>query len=571
MADINDEIFNAYTKKEDITLPFSQGVPPSFSFDKIKAYIPKDLLGEFITRMENKEDIDLPYKSFPLSTNNQPEQLTTKLGETATISPESQKNLETISQQPQDRFTQLSKETIAKTQQGQEAIQGFGKRLITGIPKVTGEVIGGLGSMIAHPVKTWEDFSDLVVGAMRTELPKEAVLPETEIPKQFKGRTKISEDKYKALKQHFINKYGSPEKARESFIQDPASVMFDASVVLEPAGAGILKVGRIAKIPALAKAGAVASEVGTAINPLRITTGVVGKGLKVVSPVAKEVGKLGAKALGVPPETLAEVEKLGFRNVIQKKYTNKKIPVEIQARIENNITNLQDAVGKEYNNLTEPLKNIPVNFDEFRQDISDIVGKAKINPFKGTASSDLETVIINGIDKAQPKNYSDLLELRRNLDDVIFTAKGTGVKSKFADNVRTKFNDYLHKNPVLKEADSNWYNLETVLKEIGNKVTSDTGENFLKRFGKLTQKQKEQLVTLEKNIGGEPFIQDLTRFSLAGEFYPKTGFNIPEFLKAQAIRTGLKTGERVSAGTGKVGKFLEKTSKVGIPEQFRKK
>jgi hypothetical protein len=64
---------------------------------------------------------------------------------------------------------------------------------------------------------------------------------------------------------------------------------------------------------------------------------------------------------------------------------------------------------------------------------------------------------------------------------------------------------------------------------------------------------------LEKNIGGEPFIEDLTKYSLAQKFLRGEGemslSRIPAALSKPLVRAGLKTGETIE----------------NIPQQFIRK
>ena len=115
--------------------------------------------------------------------------------------------------------------------------------------------------------------------------------------------------------------------------------------------------------------------------------------------------------------------------------------------------------------------------------------KIKQNPFKGPTRG-LDTRIVETLRSPNLKvrTLGDVLDLRRFLDDELFTAKGQGIKSAYGKEVRDIFNKYLHKNEILKAADSEWYTLKNILRD-NQKVIGETGENYLNRWSKLTTKQ----------------------------------------------------------------------------------
>jgi len=282
--------------------------------------------------------------------------------------------------------------------------------------------------------------------------------------------------------------------------------------------------------------------------------GVIGRTTRRILKPTGEAGalaKTGAFIAGVDKEILAETAKIGYRNVLNKKYYNAKIPEILATRIEGNVANLENAAKTEFNIITNPLKDIPFNFKDLKNQILALARQLRTNPFKGP-SKDLNMNIIDGVSKAKVKNIGDVLDLRRNLDEVLYTAKGQGIKSSFGKAVRDKFNEILHQNDILKGADEMWTNLQNILRE-NKRVMGETGESYLKRWANLTAKQKNALVLLEKKSGGEPFVQDLTNWSLAKEFLAKPGirggiFNAIQKTAHPLLRAGLRAGGVVEKG-----------------------
>lgn len=238
--------------------------------------------------------------------------------------------------------------------------------------------------------------------------------------------------------------------------------------------------------------------------------GLAGKGIK---GIARNVA-------GIDKELLAEVEKRGVRNVLQKKYYDAKIPEIIQERITTNIDKLEEAAGNTYSELTTPLRKSKFDMAKLRGEVIKIANKVKTNPFD-TEKSQIDNKILDGIvNKMKGNNLGEALDARRALDDIIYSGTGE-LKTSFGKEVRDILNKELHKNKGLEAVDKQWRSLQEALKE-GRKATGETGEKFLARFASLTKKQKEMLSTLEKKIGGEPFIDDLTNWSLAQKFINKT-------------------------------------------------
>lgn len=278
---------------------------------------------------------------------------------------------------------------------------------------------------------------------------------------------------------------------------------------------------------------------------------------RIVSKAIKPTGEAGTLAragafmAGIDKEVLAETAKIGYRNVLNKKYYSAKIPEVLANRIEGNVTNLENAAKTEFDIITKPLRDIPFNWKELKGQILQLARGLRANPFKGP-SRDLNMNIVDGISNAKVKNMGDVLDLRRNLDEVIYTAKGQGVKSQFGKAVRDKFNEILHQNDILRNADEMWTNLQNILRE-NKRVIGETGETYLKRWATLSAKQKNALALLEQKVGGEPFVQDITNWSLAKEFLSKPGirggiFNAIQKATHPILRAGLRAGGVVEKG-----------------------
>lgn len=261
-----------------------------------------------------------------------------------------------------------------------------------------------------------------------------------------------------------------------------------------------------------------------------------------------KIAQTGRILSGIEKEVFEEAQKKGFNKVLQTKYYKKTLPAEIQDRIAQNIDDMQIEAGNEYDKLTKPLRESPFDMPQFRGDVIKAANRIKSNPFE-TDVSTLDNQILNGVvNKAKINNLGDALDVRRDLDDIIYSNKGE-LRSSFGKKVRDILNKELHKNKNLEAVDKEWTNFLDILRE-GKKVLSDTGEKILARFGSLTEKQKVILVSLEKKVGGLPFVEDLTNYSLTKEFITrKVSPSISGVVRATArplLRGYLRQGEKAT-------------------------
>ena len=290
--------------------------------------------------------------------------------------------------------------------------------------------------------------------------------------------------------------------------------------------------------------------------------GITGGAIAGISPIIssgfKKLGRGLATLSGIEKEVYQEAQQKGFRNVLKSKFYSKKLPVEIQNRIANNIDNMEVIASQQYDDLITPLKKSPFDMPKLKGEVVKIANRVKLNPFD-TDVSKLDNAILDGVvNKAQANNLGEALDLRRNLDDIIYSNKGE-LRSSFGKQVRDLLNKELHQNKGLENVDKEWTAFKEILKE-GKKILGDTGEKILERFGNLTEKQKQMMVSLERKIGGIPFIEDLSNYSLAKEFITR---KVSPTLYG-LIRAGLKPLTRgYLRGGEKAGKFAGQTIKTG--------
>ncbi len=159
-----------------------------------------------------------------------------------------------------------------------------------------GQIAGGIGSMVAHPINTFNNLNSLATGeALKFDdyakslmpdwlrkandtvnsyadyLPGGRTLSAVENDPQLSAQDK---NMASAVNQDYIDAYGSSEARKKTLINDPFRPITDLSMLASGAGAAL------DAIPAASKIAKIASVVGDATNPLSVAT-------KGVSAVAK--------------------------------------------------------------------------------------------------------------------------------------------------------------------------------------------------------------------------------------------------------------------------------------------
>ena len=143
---------------------------------------------------------------------------------------------------------------------------------ITNLPSSLGNMVGDIYQAVTNPVQTTKAVLDLGAGILQNVLPDKLV--------QAVGEDKASRELASKVGQHYVQRYGSVEGAKQAIAKDPAGVMADLSTVLT---GGAMLPTRVA--PALATA-------ARAVDPLMLAAKGLGK--------TAELGGLAAKqALGL--------------------------------------------------------------------------------------------------------------------------------------------------------------------------------------------------------------------------------------------------------------------------------
>lgn len=188
-------------------------------------------------------------------------------------------------------YQQIKNGTLADTPTPQEtpvapekSLGGFAKNVVSS----TGNLIKGLGSVIAHPIKTAENIGNVALGGVENVLGV--------------GEGTKANQAADAVGQFFKDRYGGLDKIGETAYNDPAGFLLDLSSVISGGASVLGKVGDLAKISELkniAKAGEVAGEAEKA-NLAQRAAEILQKGADTIDPIAqtgKAIGKLGSKVV----------------------------------------------------------------------------------------------------------------------------------------------------------------------------------------------------------------------------------------------------------------------------------
>ena len=158
---------------------------------------------------------------------------------------------------------------------------------IGNIPSSAYQLGSDISNIVLHPIQTAKGIGQFGLGLAQLAIPGE----------------QGNEDVARSVGQHFVDRYGSLDAAKQAVTTDPVGVLADVSALLLGGGYLATKAGM--------KAGQVATKVGLATDPLIATgRGVAGIGKGVTRrDVLKGTGA-GIAALAVPMGMMTDVTKV---------------------------------------------------------------------------------------------------------------------------------------------------------------------------------------------------------------------------------------------------------------------
>lgn len=376
------------------------------------------------------------------------------------------------------------------TQAPQAKPEGFSvARTIGNIPSSAGNLIGGVGSALLHPIRTAKAVGSIAAGGVEKLIP---------------GR-QAEEDAFDSLTSFYGNRYGSFEKLLSSVEKDPVGVIADVSTILTAGGAMATKLGTVSKMGALNRVGSAASAAGNATNPLRA------------------VGALTARTKSLFPELSKAIEKSNLRLTKTK----------------------EGALATEGIQYTDDAVNITKNR---LNDVTDYLAKQKIvgNPLERFAkASDLymktedalddffssfsagsvvkKGRIIKALDglKGAYTGNRDIASIKRQIDSGILAVKSAGKGDTVSLGTLNKLKRSTYSNAYNKAGEKVVDGVEHSMGDVfrgildedvrGLKIAGQPYEQFMHNYGLLIESRK-----LLKMAVGKPEIGALTEQVLGG-------------------------------------------------------
>ncbi len=210
------------------------------------------------------------------------------------------------------------------------AVKEVGKTFLEAgknIPASAGKLVKDVASAIASPIDTAKSLGGLGLGLVQKLIPGE----------------QDSERFVDALVDNYKERYGSAEKARQTFIEDPVGFLSDTAGVLL-AGGGVIKgAGAVTKLNALKTAGGAISKAGGAIDPLLQTA-------KLGKPVASGLVKSAEKGIEKVLAPTKEITKTKTTKILSQ-LTQEKFKALSTEGLQTQVQNRLKAVGKEFDDL----------------------------------------------------------------------------------------------------------------------------------------------------------------------------------------------------------------------------
>lgn len=292
-------------------------------------------------------------------------------------------------------------------------------KTLSNIPKSAGQMLGGIGSAIVHPMDTLGAVGGLAAGAV------EKVLP---------GDQGIDTSSIDALGQFYKERYGGVQNILQTIQEDPVGFAADAASILSGGGAAVSKLGTVSKIGTLAKAGSIATKVGDIVDPLRAVQNVAG-GVKSVTSTIKN------KLPQAPFEGFVESTKAA--KVVPPPNMQSALP-DITKDLTKGTFRLTQkeevALGKQLEDITDAAVRYKING-------SPTVRVEKVNSFidsmESTLSKTLKNVagsaktenIVNDLEnlKSVYQNHFDFPDISAQIDKSIATLQAKGKGIKYAD------------------------------------------------------------------------------------------------------------------------------------------
>ena len=344
------------------------------------------------------------------------------------------------------------------------------------IPRSGVEFVGGIAKAVTSPVETAKALGSVALGAAEKLVP---------------GRQE-AEKSFDALATLFKQRYGSVESLKKTVQEDPVGFLADVSTLAGGAGAVVSKAGQIAKLPAVAKAGAEALRVGKAVEPISAITKVA---KPVVVPVVRGVAKklepfaerLVSSSLKLTPTAVRKIQKANVAGKPPEKWL-----------LERGISGSPEVIVEKLDSIRSSSKEaldtgLAGISDKFRfTRVNEALGVLK-STFEGTPGNEDILSRLNQFRARKVYTLSEMNEVKWIIDKElnIFARSGeikSGAVARGLRNIRGDIQGFIENNAAksgFKEVKA--LNKETqVAKEIGDAINATEARRGANRVLSLT-------------------------------------------------------------------------------------
>ena len=282
------------------------------------------------------------------------------------------------------------------------------EQAVRNLPGSTLKLGKDLLDLIINPVTTAKSILELGKGVVSLAIPGE----------------QESEETAKAVGRYFVDRYGSLDNIKQTFANDPAGFLADASAVLTGGGSLLRKAPDVAT----SKIGTAAQQIGEAVDPVTVLLNLSGKAAR---PLGTGVREMLGVTTGVGGEAISQAVQAGrVGGEAQARYIQNLRKRADQGDVVNRAFEALKSMGSEraarYTHGIEGLKlaEKKVNMQPIQKAIDDIVkesqfkGLAKYSPSTMAKIDQLKATVGEFVENNLTHTAEGMDILKRKIDDL---------------------------------------------------------------------------------------------------------------------------------------------------------
>ena len=252
-----------------------------------------------------------------------------------------------------------------------KTLGGFGRNIVKSTGNLIGNTVGGLVNIVNPNLEenTIAQLGRLALGIVDSVMPGE------------QGNEQYAQ----ALGQYFADRYGGIDNVMETFYNDPAGFIDDASMVITAGGSAVSKVGKLGGLNKVASIGQDVARFGNMIDPAMLPARGMGyAGKKIAGAIGTE--KIGNKLI----QAGQDYSKRGYgQPVTINKFEKKFRPVS-------EIISEYGLYGKNTDKLMNKIDEIQTMFDDIA-----------VRSGKTISANDLLDIISSKIDELRSSGFTE--------------------------------------------------------------------------------------------------------------------------------------------------------------------